>query len=132
MKKTIISVGFCAVGLINFLPIVGMGSADTLAKLYGIAPPTGDLLLLLRHRALLFGVLGGLLLVAAFRPTLQYAIGIAALISMLGFVVFGWSSGTSNPAITRIVLIDIVASIGLVAVMLLMGRSEIPDPSSTD
>ncbi len=56
---------FIVVGLINFAPIGGLLSAELLANSYGITAPHGDLLILLRHRALLFGIVGGLLIVAA-------------------------------------------------------------------
>ena len=57
--------------LIHLLPVAGVLGAERLQALYGI--PIGDpnLLLLMRHRAVLFGVVGVLLATAAFVPALR-------------------------------------------------------------
>ena len=56
------------VGLINFLPLVGVYSAQRLESSYSIVLASNDLIILMRHRALLFGVLGGFILYSAFMP----------------------------------------------------------------
>ena len=119
LKNVAVVGSLCIIGVINFAPIIGIGSPNTLAKLYGIAPPTGDLLILMRHRALLFGLVGGLLIAAAFRSEFQTIAITAGLISMLGFIALAWWTGSPNAELTRIVYIDAWASIGLIVIAIL-------------
>ena len=48
-------------GAIHLLPLSGVTGAAALERLYGVAVDSPDLALLLRHRAVLFGLLGGFL-----------------------------------------------------------------------
>ncbi|MEZ5465569.1 MAG: hypothetical protein R3F22_10180 [Lysobacteraceae bacterium] len=111
--KHVISALFIITGLINFAPITGVLSADILASAYGIATPEGDLLILLRHRALLFGIVGGLLLVAAFRRPLRPVATIAGMISMIGFIALVLMDSGHGDRLQRIMLIDVGAVIAL-------------------
>ncbi len=124
--KQITTITLIIVGLINLLPIVGVASGATLAKLYGIDEPSGDLLILLRHRALMLGLVGGMLICAALVPQLQPAAMVIGLLSMLGFVALTFGVGEAGAAINRVAWIDILASIGLVAVALLNQLSKSP------
>jgi hypothetical protein len=54
------------VGLMNLLPVSGALSSSRLQGLYGVVLRDANLSILLRHRAVLFGVVGGLLLISAF------------------------------------------------------------------
>ena len=56
------------VGLINMIPVLGVLSAQRLQGLYGLAELDSELSLLLRHRALLFGLLGSVIVFSAFVP----------------------------------------------------------------
>ena len=111
--KPVITMLFIIAGLVNFAPITGMLSADMLASAYGITAPDGDLLILLRHRALLFGIVGGLLLVAAFRRHLQPAAIVAGMVSMIGFIALVLMDGGHGDKLQRLVLIDIGAVVAL-------------------
>ena len=107
------------VGLVNLLPVSGVLSANRLQALYGIAIADADLLILVRHRAVLFGIVGGLLVASAFRVPLR-PIGIAAgLISMLSFVLIAWLVGNHNAELRRVVVVDLVASVALLGAALL-------------
>ena len=108
-------------GLVNVFPVIGIASADVLARLYGIPAPEGDLLILMRHRALLFGILGVLILTSIFRRHLQPTAIVAGLVSMLGFVVLALVSGDYGAKIHNVMRIDIVASIPLAAVAVRRG-----------
>ena len=57
-------------GLINFLPVMGLISASRLQALYSIELSDPNLVVLMRHRALLFGLLGGFMIWSAFNPSL--------------------------------------------------------------
>ena len=110
------------VGLINAFPLVGVTSAEALEKLYGIPALEGDLLILMRHRALLFGLLGVFVTLSAFKRFLQpYAI-VAGLVSMLGFVAITVVEGEYGAKLEKIVFVDVVVSVGLLAVVLIRWR----------
>ena len=59
------------VGIIHLLPLVGMLGGERLSALYGLRFDELNLLILMRHRAVLFGLLGTYLLYAAFQPAHQ-------------------------------------------------------------
>jgi hypothetical protein len=110
------------VGLVNFLPVTGVLSAEILADAYGLPAPTGDLLVLLRHRALLFGIVGAFIIVAAFRRHLQPAAMLAGFVSMLGFVVLTLASGDYGAELRRVAIIDMIALPALVIAAVLRLR----------
>ncbi len=72
-----------------------------------IAEP--NLVILMRHRAVLFGLVGLLMLVAAFRSALVPAAFIAGFVSVASFLWLAWSVGGYNPQIARVVVVDLVA-----------------------
>jgi hypothetical protein len=61
----VLSVCLFVVGVIHLLPLAGVLGASRLSALYGIAVAEPNLERLLRHRAVLFGVLGGLCIAAS-------------------------------------------------------------------
>ena len=69
----------------------------------------------MRHRAILFGLLGLFLLYAAFQPALQSIAIVAGVISVVSFIAIAWSVGGYNDAIRKVVIADIIATVGLVA-----------------
>ncbi|NVJ97868.1 MAG: phosphopantetheine adenylyltransferase [Alphaproteobacteria bacterium] len=76
---------YLLVGLINFIPILGVTGRAKLEALYGASFSSADLLLLMQHRALLLGIVGAFLLVAAFHPAFRPMAAIAGMASMVGF-----------------------------------------------
>ena len=103
----------------NLLPVVGVFSTSRLEGLYGVLIQEPNLAILMRHRAMLFAIVGGLLGLAAFHPPLR-ALGITAgLVSMLSFVAIAGLVGGYNPLLRRVVFVDLIASLGLVAAGLL-------------
>jgi hypothetical protein len=97
------------VGLVHLLPVVGVTGAKSLDKLYGIQISDANLLVLMRHRAVLFGLIGALLIVAAFVPDIQLAAIAVGLISLLSFILIAQSTRNYNAKIEQVVRIDIVA-----------------------
>lgn len=81
--------------LFHLLPAIGVLGAERLAALYGVTLADGPLLVLMRHRALLFGVLGAFMLHAAWSAPLQSWALAAGIASTLGFVVLAW--GQTGP-----------------------------------
>ncbi len=97
------------VGLVNFAPVMGLLGAARLDSLYGFGTLEGDLLTLLQHRALLFGILGGFIIWAAFSRQLQPAAMWMAFISMAGFMLLVWLADAPGPALKKVALVDLFA-----------------------
>ena len=96
------------VGLINFVPVLGVLSAQHLQEAYGVVLSSNDLIILMRHRALLFGILGGFILFSAFNKSYQVVAMILAGISMIGFAVLVHSVNGFNASIHKVLLADYV------------------------
>ena len=102
------------VGIIHLLPVSGVLGAESLAALYGVKLGEPNLEILMRHRAILFGLLGLFLVHAAFRPALQLlAVGVG-FVSVVSFIGIAWAVGGYNEAIGRVVMADVVAAVALV------------------
>lgn len=124
--KYVSIVALLVAGLIHLLPIPGVMGASTLARLYGIEVNDPNTAILLQHRALLFGVLGVLMLSAIALPWLRATALSAGLFSAASFIVIAMAVGGYNPAIGRVVFADVVASVllaaGLVVELWLISR----------
>ena len=107
------------VGVIHFLPIAGLFGVERLSSLYAVEIVDGNLEILMRHRAALFGILGGFIIYAAFRPNLQPIAFVAAFLSIATFFYLAWSVGEYNDAIRRVILADIAATVALVGAIIL-------------
>ena len=97
------------VGVIHLLPLSGALGAERLAALYGVALSDPNLVILMRHRAVLFGLLGLFFIFAALRRSMQPAAFIAGFASVLSFLFLAWSAGGYNAQIGRVFFADIVA-----------------------
>ena len=122
--KTIKSILFIAVGLLNLVPVIGVVSADQIARLYGIDVDTTDLEVLMRHRAVMLGLVGMFLMAAAFRPSLQLPAAIAGLVSMASFVLLAFASGNVGPEVSRVANADIVGCIVCAAALFLVVKGQ--------
>ena len=113
--KYIPIVALLVAGIIHLLPVPGVMGVSTLTRLYGIEVNDPNTAILLQHRALLFGVLGVLMLSAIALPWLRVTALTVALFSAASFVVVAIGVGGYNQAIGRVVLADVVASMLLAA-----------------
>lgn len=102
------------VAVIHAMPVVGVAGSSRLAALYGVSVQEPNLEILLRHRAVLFGILAAFLAVAAFRPTLHGLALTAGFLSVASFLVVAQLVGGYNTALATVVRIDIVALVLLV------------------
>lgn len=108
-------------GLLNALPALGLLGQTQLRALYGLEVTDPSLRILLRHRALLFGLLGGAMIAAAFAPAWRAPLAGAGLLSMLGYVLIAGLEGGGNAALLRVVWADVVASLVLGATLIWNG-----------
>lgn len=105
----IVSLTLAIVGVIHLLPLSGALGVDRLAALYGVDIVDPNLALLMRHRAVLFGLLGLFLVLAAWQPRLQpLAFGVG-FVSVLSFIALAWAGGAINASMTRVLAADWVA-----------------------
>ncbi|MDP5052650.1 MAG: hypothetical protein NWP69_02560 [Congregibacter sp.] len=113
------------VALINLLPAIGLLGADRLARTYGVEIASAELELLLRHRALLFGIIGGFVMYALWAPQFRLASLLLAGVSMGGFLQMSMQGGPYNDQIGMVVKIDGVGLVALAAGLLLhLGLAE--------
>jgi hypothetical protein len=107
------------VAAIHALPIMGVLGAAKLSQLYGVPVQDANLELLLRHRAVLFGLLAGFLAYAAFRPDLHRLGLVAGFVSVVSFLVLAQPTSGLNAAIQTVVRANWLALallvIGLIA-----------------
>lgn len=118
MVSRSVAVVLVIVGLVNFLPVLGVFGAERLRTLYGVVFEDSNLVILMRHRAVLFGLVGGFIIASGFLPSLRTSAFILGLASMLSFVVLAWMESGFTAEIRKVVVIDVVASVlfGLAAV----------------
>lgn len=102
------------VAAIHLLPLAGVLGGPRLAALYGVQLDDPNLAILMRHRAVLFGLLGVFLALAAFRQPLRLAALLAGGVSVLTFLYLAWATGGYNAQIARVVTADLVAGVCLV------------------
>jgi hypothetical protein len=118
MKKFVTGALLIA-GVINLYPVVGVISVGQLEKLYGLPLDNGDLIILMRHRAILFGLLGTFLIYSAFRSSVQTLACVAGLVSMISFIALAYASGQFGETLSKVIVADVVGSLALVAVLVI-------------
>lgn len=101
------------VAVIHLLPLTGVMGLHKLETLYGVRIEDRNLAMLMRHRSVLFGLLGVFFLVAAFRPHLQVPAFVAGFVSVLSFLWLARPAGGYNAQVRRVFVADIVALVSL-------------------
>ena len=112
--RILVSSMLVIVGVIHLLPLSGVFGHERLASLYGLSFSEPNLAILMRHRAVLFGLLGLFLVLAAFRPGLQPVAFVAGFASVISFLWLAWSVGGYNAQVGRVVVADLVALVCLI------------------
>ena len=109
--KTVVTISLVATAAIHLLPSLGVLSAQRVQSLYGILPADPNLEILLRHRAVLFGLLGALLLYAAFNVELQPLAFGGGFISVATFLGLATGVGGYNAQLSKVVAADVAAMV---------------------
>jgi hypothetical protein len=112
--KFVVSAMLVVVAIIHLLPLSGVVGRERLRMLYGISIDEPNLLILMRHRAVLFGVLGAFFLVAAFDQRLQIVALVAGFASVVPFLWLARSVGGYSAGVARVYRADVVALLSLV------------------
>ena len=99
-------------GVINLLPSLLAFLPEKIAKSYGIEIPNANYELLLRHRAILFGIIGGLMIYSALVKKHYELSTIAGLVSMVSFIIIYFLIGKDiNSELKKVLIIDVVATV---------------------
>ena len=99
-------------GLINLLPALLAFLPDKISKSYGIEIPDANYELLLRQRAILFGIIGGLMIYAALVKEYYEISTIAGFVSMTSFIILYVLIGKDiKSELKKVMMIDVVATI---------------------
>jgi len=112
--KYVISAMFIVAAIIHLMPLSGVLGSERLFALYGLSFDEPNLAILMRHRAVLLGMLGVFFLAAAFRPALQPLAFITGFLSVVPFLWLAWSTGGYNAQVGRVVTADVVVLVCLV------------------
>lgn len=121
-EKFIIAV-LLAVGLINAAPVMGLVSAERLQALYGIALEDSNLVLLMRHRALMLGLLGSFVLASIWLPAWRLPAMGAVGLSMVVFLLLAGAPSGLNAAVRKVYWIDLALCIALLPALVLQWRT---------
>lgn len=113
VSKYVLAATLIITGVIHLLPVSGVLGPARLTALYGLDFNEPNIAILMRHRAILFGLLGLFLIYAAFKPRLQILALIAGFASVISFLSLALSTGQYNDQIAGIITADVVAFICL-------------------
>ena len=111
------------VGLINLLPVIGLFGKAKLESTYQIKITSDALVLLMQHRALLFGLIGGYVIYSVWNTSYQTPALVLAAVSMIGFVVLMQLSNVDNPALMKVLYVDYIGIFALIVATLLKSNT---------
>ena len=107
--KWIVPAMLVLVALIHLPPLLGVLGAARMESAYGVPIADPNLAVLMRHRAVLFGLVGSLMVAAVFVPSLRAAALLISLLSAGSFVLLAWSSAGLNANLGRVAMVDVAA-----------------------
>ncbi len=129
--RFVVPVVLLLVAALHLLPLAGVLGAVRLAGLYGVVVEDPNLEILLRHRAVLFGLLAAFLGHAACHRHLHTLALVAGVVSVGAFLVLAWTVGHYNAALSTVVRADVVALVLLVVATGVHLRSAaVPPPAA--
>jgi len=108
-KESVFRISLIISGLINFIPSTLAFLPSKIGESYGINIPDQNFELLFRHRAILFGIVGGIMIYSAISKKNYFLAALIGFVSMISFVILSFLvGGEINPELGRVVLIDYV------------------------
>lgn len=100
-------------GLVHLLPFSFLFFIEQLQKSYGVDISDANLQLLLRHRAIFFGLIGVGMILSAIKKSFYGWASAIGLISMVSFVLLFYQIGGINQQLRSVMLIDVFISAAL-------------------
>ena len=107
--KWLVPAMLALVALIHLAPLAGVLGVARMEAAYGVEIAGPDLAVLMRHRAVLFGLLGGFMLLAIFVRALQPWALAMALLAAGAFVLLAWATPGHNGNLAKVALVDVAA-----------------------
>ena len=114
-----IAIALIISGIVHLAPAVGVLGAPKLQSLYGVMLDDPDLVVLMRHRAVLFGLIGGFALIAAFKTSLQLPALVISTVSVVAFLAIAWPATALNAPLLRVFRIDVALAVILLPALAL-------------
>jgi len=97
-------------GIINIVPSILAFIPSKISNSYGIQVPDPNYELLLRHRAVLLGIIGGVLIYSAITKKYYSVAVCTGLISMVSFIIlYKLVNGEINPELGKVMKMDVIA-----------------------
>jgi hypothetical protein len=124
--RFVVTTALLLVALIHALPSLGVLGEARLSALYGIPVTEPNLEILLRHRAVLFGMFATFLAYAAFKPEMHRLALTGGLLSVVSFMALTMIVGSPNAALQTVFKVDIAALVLLLAAGAAHLRASIP------
>ena len=109
--RFVVPAALLLVAIIHALPLMGVVSGSRVAALYGVTVQDPNLEILLRHRAVLFGLLAAFLAYAAFNRHLHSLALVGGAVSVLAFLALALSVGGYNASLATVVKADVLAAV---------------------
>ncbi|CAA9430671.1 MAG: hypothetical protein AVDCRST_MAG74-3674 [uncultured Pyrinomonadaceae bacterium] len=119
MADKIAAVILFIVGTINLLPVIVFFDATKTVKLYGLPIEGESLMILMRHRAVLLGLVGLALIASAVKPEFRILAIALALISKFAFVFLTFTQSNYTAEVRQVALIDVGAIVLLIAALII-------------
>lgn len=111
IREYFIKTSLLITGVIHLLPVLGFLGTDKLFKLYGVQLHDQNVILLLRHRAILFFILGSFFICSAFKMELRFLSYLMAFLSTGSFVMLYLSGEDLGILQKRVFVIDLMTMI---------------------
>jgi hypothetical protein len=106
LAEVAIRIALVGAALIHLLPLPGVLGGEWLVKLYGIAVPDAGSEFLLRHRAIVFGLMGLALLAALRVRPWRLPFVLFVLASDLAFLLIAALDWPQSTALQRVIAFD--------------------------
>ena len=119
MPDKIASIILFIVGIINILPIIVFFDPAKTVKLCGVPIEGESLIILMRHRGVLLGLVGSILIYAAFKSEFRLFAITLALISKLAFIFLTFTASNYTNEVRQVAFIDVGAIFLLLAVLVI-------------
>lgn len=94
------------VGVIHIIPGIGVLGNEKLNELYGVHIADPNLAILMKHRAVLFAIIGLLIIAGSFKTSLYWISWTVGITSVIAFLFLAHEQQNYNHFIAKIYLID--------------------------